>query len=125
MDKRRGQVVKEFRGLSHAGRIDYCVGQLARIDKLEGDVRTMMASTSYRQSDAAACAEALRELTNARRIWIDVLEDLNAPPTVWQRVNAWVNAWAEQDRAREQAREQARRDREIRAARSRDFYHPS
>jgi hypothetical protein len=125
VDKRRKQVVKEFKGLSHAGRIDYCVQKLARIDQLEGDVRNMMASPSYAPSDAASCAEALRELTNARHVWLGVLEDLNAPPTVWQRVNAWVNAWAEQDRAREQAREQARRDREAEQRRSRNFYHPS
>jgi hypothetical protein len=52
VDKRRRQVTKEFEGLSHAGRIDYCVKKLARIDQLEGDVRNMMASPSYVPSDA-------------------------------------------------------------------------
>ena len=125
MDKRRKQVVKEFKGLSRTGRIDYCVQKLARIDQLEGDIRNMMASPSYAPSDAASCAEALRELTNGRQVWLGVLEDLNAPQTVWQRVNAWVNAWAEQDRAREEARELARRDRDAELMRSRKFYHPS
>jgi hypothetical protein len=125
VDKRRRQVTKEFEGLSHAGRIDYCVKKLARIDQLEGDVRNMMASPSYVPSDAPACAEAVRELTNARRQWLGALEGLNAPPTVWQRVNAWVNAWAEQDRLREQAREQGRRNREAELRRQRNFYNPS
>lgn len=125
MDKRRRQVIKEFKGLSRHGRIDYCAQKLARIDQLERDVRNMMTSPSYGPSDVPACAEALRELTNARRQWLAALEGLNAPPSVWQRVNAWVNAWAEQDRAREQAREQARRDREAELMRQRSFYHPS
>jgi len=98
----RRPIVGEWKRMSPPERVQWCETSLNRLAELEQMIDQDRGSPSY--------DEAIRNVTEARRQIVNVLNSLHGVRmpaeylTLWGRLNRWVGDWAEADRRREAAR---------------------